>query len=55
MLVTVAAAVRRLIDEGKSLEEIQAAKPTASFDEKWGNGSFTPERWVALIYQDLGS
>ncbi len=55
MLATVAAAVRRLIDEGKSLEEIQAAKPTAPFDEKWGNGSFTPERWVALIYQDLGS
>ncbi len=53
MLVAVAASVRKLIGEGKSLEQIQAAKPTAAFDERWGKGSFTPERWVAMVHEDV--
>ncbi len=53
MLKAVASSVRGLIREGKNLEQIQAAKPTASFDEKWGGGSFTPDRWVAMVYEDL--
>jgi hypothetical protein len=53
MLKAVASSVRGLIGEGKNLEQIQAAKPTASFDEKWGGGSFTPDRWVAMVYEDL--
>ncbi len=53
MLVSVATAVRSLIGDGKSLQQIQAAKPTAAFDEKWGKGSFTPDRWVAMVHEDL--
>jgi hypothetical protein len=32
----VRARVSALIDEGKSLEEVVAAKPTADFDETYG-------------------
>lgn len=53
MLAAVASSIRKLIADGKSLEEIQAAKPTAAFDAKWGNGSFKPDRWVAMVYADV--
>ena len=36
MLTTVRARVAVLIDEGKTLEEVIAAKPTADFDETYG-------------------
>lgn len=36
MLTTVRARISALIDEGKTLEEVIAAKPTADFDERYG-------------------
>lgn len=41
------------IQEGKSLDQIQAAKPTADFDELWGKGFMSPVRFVELVYADL--
>jgi glyoxylase-like metal-dependent hydrolase (beta-lactamase superfamily II) len=46
-------AVQALIDAGKSLEEIQAAKPTATWDAEWGTGFIEPDVFVKLIYQSL--
>ena len=37
MLVTVRARIMKLIDSGASLEQVIAAKPTAEFDEKYGD------------------
>jgi glyoxylase-like metal-dependent hydrolase (beta-lactamase superfamily II) len=45
--------VEALAAEGKSLEEVQAAKPTATFDEAWGGGFIGPDDFVAEIYQSL--
>jgi len=50
MLNTVAGRVREGIDAGESVEEVVAAKPTAEFDEQWGQGFIKPDDWVALIY-----
>lgn len=36
MLVEIRAAVKKLADSGKSLADIQKAKPTARWDAKWG-------------------
>lgn len=54
MLVAIRDAVARMIAEGKSLEDIQAAKPTADFDAEFADGFVPPERFVATVYASLG-
>ena len=49
MLAAVAENIATLKAEGKSVAEIIAAKPTAQFDEQWGNGMFAPDKWVELV------
>lgn len=39
--------------EGKSLEEVVAAQPTAEFDERLGGGFIPPARLVGSIYNSL--
>lgn len=39
--------------EGKSLEEVVAARPTAAYDERLGGGFISPERLVGFIYESL--
>lgn len=53
MLSVVADRIQAMIDDGKTLEEVQAAKPTAEWDEAWGQNFMTPERFVRLVYGDL--
>lgn len=53
MLRVVHARLEKLIGEGKTLEEVIAAKPTAEFDEKWGKGFLPPDRWVRINYQGM--
>ncbi len=38
MLATVQGRIEKLLDDGKSVNEIVAAVPTADFDTKWGHG-----------------
>ena len=45
--------VRALVKKKKSLAEVQAAKPTAKYDAKWGQGSMKPERFVEIVYNSL--
>ena len=45
------AQVSKLIKEGKSVDEIIAAKPTAKWDEKWGGGFMKTPDWLKLLYQ----
>jgi len=51
MLVTVRKRLGEAIDQGQSLEEIQAAGITAAFDEQWGGGFIPPDRWIELLYR----
>lgn len=53
MLVTVGDRVRALIKQGKTRDEIIAAKPTADFDAAWGGGSFPPDMWVGIVHDGM--
>ena len=55
MLATVSGEVKQLIAEGKTLEEIVAAKPTAEFDEKWGKGFIKPDKFAEMLCANLPS
>jgi len=48
--------VQALIDEGKSLEEIIAARPTAEYDAEYDPGDAPvgrPDQFVSIIYNEL--
>jgi cyclase len=51
MLLAVRASVTALVAEGRSLEEVVAAGPTASYDATYGS----PERLLPALYQELSS
>lgn len=53
MLVTVGDRVRTMIKDGKSRDEIIAAKPTAEFDAAWGGGGFPPDLWVGIVHDGM--
>lgn len=53
MLVTVRDKVAALKAQGKSLEEVIAAKPTAAFDDKWGKFVIDPKFFTQLVYEGL--
>ena len=50
MLAGVHARMTKLIEAGKNIEEIVAAKPTADYDAKWGGGFLKPDQWVKIVY-----
>jgi glyoxylase-like metal-dependent hydrolase (beta-lactamase superfamily II) len=53
MLVTVRDKVVALKSQGKSLEDIIAAKPTAAFDDKWGRFVIDSKFFTKLVYEGL--
>jgi len=53
MLNTIVGRVAAMKAEGKSVEEIQAAKPTADYDERWGGGFISADQIVATIFESL--
>ena len=54
MLAGVRDKMKPLVTAGKTLAEVQAAKPTRAFDEKWGKGFLKPEQFVAVAYAAMG-
>ena len=50
MLVAIREKVSRLKKQGKSLDEVIAAKPTAAYDAKWGNFVIDPAFFTRLVY-----
>ena len=50
MLATISGRVKAMVKEGKKLEDVIAAKPTAEFDERWGKGFFTPQRFTEMLF-----
>ena len=53
MLAAVSSRIKVLVREGKTLEQVQAAKPTADYDAAWGKGFIAPSRMVEMVYKDL--
>jgi cyclase len=53
MLKSARSAVAKLVRAGNSLEEIQAQKPTAGLDERWGGGFIEPDVFVRILYEGL--
>jgi glyoxylase-like metal-dependent hydrolase (beta-lactamase superfamily II) len=53
MLVTIREKVAALKKQGRSLDETVAAKPTASYDAKWGQFLITPGMFTGLVYQGV--
>ncbi len=55
MLVTVRDRIKRAVTAGQTLEQVQAAKPTAEFDAVLGKGTITPTLFVQILYTDLAA
>jgi glyoxylase-like metal-dependent hydrolase (beta-lactamase superfamily II) len=53
MLVAIHENVAKLKQQGRSVEETVAAKPTAAFDAKWGQFVISPEFFTRLVYQGV--
>ena len=51
MLVAIHDNVAKLKQQGRSVEETVAAKPTAAFDAKWGQFVISPEFFTRLVYE----
>jgi glyoxylase-like metal-dependent hydrolase (beta-lactamase superfamily II) len=50
MLVAVRDHVAKLKKAGRTQAEVQAAKPSAAYDAKWGGGVINPDFFVHLVY-----
>ncbi len=54
MFVDIRNRISKLVSEGKSLEQIIAAKPTADYDERWmADGTTRRDRFINTIYKEL--
>lgn len=53
MLVEMRDRIAKLVAAKKTLEQIKAAKPTAEFDARWGQGFIKPENFIDEIYKTL--
>jgi hypothetical protein len=47
--------VREAVEAGASVDEVIAAHPTADFDERYGKGAVSPERFIRTLYRDLAT
>lgn len=55
MIVDVRERVLTMILDGKNLDEVMAAQPTATYDAKWGQeASWTANDFVPIVYHELG-
>jgi hypothetical protein len=45
--------VSKLKKQGRSLDEIVVAKPTADYDWKWGQFVITPAFFTKLVYEGV--
>jgi cyclase len=55
MIVDVSERVRKLIAQGNTLDEVMTARPTAAYEEKWGNvPSWSADDFVPIVYHQLG-
>jgi glyoxylase-like metal-dependent hydrolase (beta-lactamase superfamily II) len=53
MLVAIRENVTKLKQQGRSLDETIAAKPTSAFDAKWGQFIIRPDLFTRLVYEGV--
>ena len=53
MLATVSGRVKKLVADGRSVDEIKAANVSAEFDEKWGKGFIKSDRFAEMLARDV--
>lgn len=53
MLTEVHRRVSKLVREGKSADDIVAARPTAEWDDAWGRGFMSPERFLRIVVESV--
>jgi len=53
MLVAIYENVSKLKQQGRSLDETIAAKPTTDYDAKWGQFVITPAFFTKLVYEGV--
>ena len=53
MLATISARIKKMLAEGKKIEEITASNVSADFDEKWGKGFIKPAKFAEMIGMNL--
>ena len=53
MLLAVRDRVTKLVTEGRTLEQVMAAKPLADLDQAWGAGFMKPDMFLQIVYRDL--
>ncbi len=53
MLADVTARIRKMVAEGRKLEEITASKVTSDYDEKWGKGFIAPPKFAEMLAMNL--
>ena len=53
MLEAISGRIRTMVGEGKTLEQVIAAKPTADFDAVWGKGFLPPAKFTEMIYKNI--
>ena len=53
MLIAARDGIKPLIADGKSVEQVIDAKPTAALDGEWGDGFLNPDRFVRIVYSSL--
>jgi hypothetical protein len=53
MLAAIKDKVAKAAAGGKTLEQVQAAKPTAEWDAKWGQVFIQPDQIVGAVYRGL--
>jgi cyclase len=50
MLQTAYTRLLKLRNQGLSVEDVIAKKPLTDLEEKWGNGIFTGDKWIGIVY-----
>ncbi len=53
MIIAIRDKIAPMVSQGKTLQEVMAAKPTADYDAKVPGGSTTIERFVGQVYAEL--
>ncbi len=55
LVATVYGRVRNMVAQGKSRDEVLAAKPSAEYDAVWGNDFMSPAVFVGILYDDAST
>jgi len=53
MILAIRDRVKALVDQGKTVDEVLAAKPTSQYDDRVPNSAITSERFLRQLYAEL--